>query len=233
MIQEINDYQIYNFIFLLNYFISLSVILSQFPKANASNVLHFKNNFILTLGRISLGLYHCPCGFVIRPRNVTSFPPVTSTLPSASLLFSSHFSSLVSFCAFMPATEQDVTLNFVRARSLSTILMAQPRRHQPREAKEVRVHVVARLDKFLIKARRAKYDRSCLVTRLSIGYTVSNLTISRWDTRGSQRKLFPNLFSNLLFLTFFFFFLFFICQSFIVSFISSILRLSLRFEWKE
>lgn len=67
---------------------------------------------------------------------------------------------------------------------------------------------MARLDKFLIKARRAKYDRSCLVTRLSIGYTVSNLTISRWDTRGSQRKLFPNLFSNLLFLTFFFFFYF-------------------------
>lgn len=46
--------QIYNFIFLPNYFVS---VIDIFHDSNTSNVLHFKNNIILTLGRISLGLY--------------------------------------------------------------------------------------------------------------------------------------------------------------------------------
>lgn len=46
--------QIYNFIFLLNYFVS---VIDIFHDSNTSNVLHSENNIILTLGRISLGLY--------------------------------------------------------------------------------------------------------------------------------------------------------------------------------
>lgn len=64
-----------------------------------------------------------------------------------------------------------------------------------------------------IRSQAASW-RVCLSNTL-----VSNLTISRWDTRGSQRKLFSKLFS-LLFLSFFL--LFFICQGFIVSFILDI-----------
>lgn len=107
------------------------IILSQFPKAN---VLHCKNNIILTLGRISLGLY--PCGFVIRPCNVTSFPPVTSTPHPPPYCFPRIFRFLLCLHA-----GQDVTLNFVRARSLSTILgwRRRPRRHEARGEKGRRV----------------------------------------------------------------------------------------------